>query len=175
MAMTTTDFVSALAQILVNPALRETFIANPHTAAEILNLSGDARSLFLALSPEQVSHQAQLLINKRMRETFLQLPVTIKGLGPTAAAHFAEYATHNWPTSSRRHSEDALRFCQFLGTRQLTYNHSEYNRCRFKCAGKRLQFFLATDAWVNGRLHFAVQICYRRKGQAAEWRFYFKA
>ena len=171
----TTDFVSALAQLLFNPALRKTFLANPATAAELLNLADEARPMFLSLSPQQVEHQAQLLITKRMRETFQQLPVTVKCLGPSVVATFTEYATQYWPQTHRRHSDDALQFCQFLYTRQLPFNQSEYNRCRFRSDSKRLQVCLAKDAVVNGRLHLALQVLYRRKGYQGEWRIYFKA
>ena len=169
------DFTSALAQLLVNPALCETFVTNPDAAADLLNLSPAERTLFVTLSATQLKRQAQLLISKRMRAAFEQLPLTVKSLGVDSASYFKEYAQAHWPNTYRRHNEDALHFCQFLCKHGLVYNQSEYNRIRFRCTGQRLRVCLAKDTMVNGKLSLALQVLYRTKTGQGEWRIYFKA
>lgn len=173
--MAETDFVSALSQLLVNPALRESFFNHPETVADRLNISDSERAMFISLPPEQIKHQAQLLITKRMRETFTQIPLTVKWLGESAAAAFREYAIQYWPDTHRRHSIDVFHFLLYLRERQLPFNKSEYNRIRFKCARKRLQICFVKDAMLNGRLHAVLQVIYRMKNDLCEWRIYFKA
>jgi len=169
------DFTSALAQLLVNPALRDTFSSSPQAAADLLNLNGADRSLFVALQADQIERQAQLLITKRMRETFVLLPLTVKALGATAAAHFSEYATGYWPEGHRRHSLDALNFGEFLRSRQLPLNKSEYNRVRFGNKHRGVRVCFVKDALINGERRHAMQILYRFNSYQGEWRIYFKA
>jgi hypothetical protein len=169
------DFTSALAQLLVNPALRNTFSSNPRTAADLLNVVDSDRSMFVSLCVAQIERQAGLLITKRMRETFLLLPLTAKVLGSKAAAYFSEYAVEYWPDTHRRHATDALNFCQYLRRRRLPFNQSEYNRVRFNNARQRFRVCFVKDALIDGKRHYAFQVLYRLSRYQGEWRIYFKA
>lgn len=170
---TESDFTAALAQLLTNPALRETFLSNHDTAADMVNLLPTERPRFVSLLALQVNRQTQLLINRRMRAVFEQLPATVRFQGGVSAKYFTAYANGYRPHTYRRHSEDALHFCQFLRTRRLPYNQSEYNRVRFQCNRTRLRVCLAKDAMFNGKLHFALQIFFRVQGKLRERRIYF--
>ena len=169
------DFVSALAQLLVNPALRDTFSSNPQTAADLINITGADRQMFVSLPVAQIERQARLLITKRMREAFVMLPLTVKALGSSAAAYFSEYAAEYWPDTYRRHAMDALSFCNFLRSRKLACNQSEYNRVRFKNETKWFRICIVKDAMTKGKRHYALQVLYCRKSYYGEWRIYFKA
>lgn len=169
------DFTSALAQVLTKPGLLETFLADPETAADLINMIPGDRALFVSMPCEQIRRQAQLLVTKRMRAVFEQMPLTIKSLGPAAAERFHSFASHSWPQGHRRHSIDALRFCLYLRQHKLPCNQSEYNRIHFHCTGKRVRVCLARDAVVNGNMRYALQVLFRLRGQRAEWRLYLKA
>jgi hypothetical protein len=168
------DFTSALAQLLTNPVLRETFLSNPEMAADLINVSTAERALFISLSAEQLKRQAQLLITKRMRAVFEQLPITVKCLGADAAKCFFEYATQYWPNTYNRHYLDAMQFCQYLSKHKLPCNQSEYNRSRFRYTGRCLRFCLTKDAKMNGKARWVLQVLYQLRGKQAEWHFYFK-
>lgn len=172
--VTESTFTSALAQLLANPVLRDTFVANPDTAADLLQIAPADRPLFVSLPATQIKRQAQLLITKRMRATFEQLPITVKYLGAESSLYFCDYATRYWPDTYRRHKEDALRFCQFLVGQKLPINQSEYNRVRFHCSGSRWRVYLAKDVMINGQSHLALQILLHIKGRHNELRIYFK-
>jgi hypothetical protein len=169
------DFVTALAQLLVNPRLQETFSRDPQAAADLLTIANEDRDLLVSLSPAQLERQARLLITKRMRETFGFLPLTVKALGENAAAYFRDYAQGYWPATHRRHTVDALGFCKFLREHRLPCNQSEYNRVYFNNKPSRMRICFAKDALINGRRRCALQLLYRLKGRHGEWCVYFNA
>lgn len=169
------DFITALARLLANPALRKTFRSNPRKAADLLNLTGADKSMFVALSATQLERQARLLINKRMREVFTVLPLTVQGLGANAAAYFSDYAAEFWPDSHRRHTVDAWNFCNYLRDRQLPFNQSERNRVWFHHKRARIGVYFTKDRFINGKARYAVQVFYRHKDRQGEWRVYLKA
>jgi len=173
--LTTTDFITALGQLLSNPALQTSFAANPHGVADLLNVDNKDRALFTSLSPQQVNTQAKLLITKRMREVYKYLPMTFKVLGKDVAEQFFSYAINYWPSSIQRHQEDAYQFCRHLKQHRISYNQSEFNRIRFIHSRKYLGISIAKDALVRGKKYPVVQLFYKRKETCGECRLFLKA
>jgi hypothetical protein len=169
------DFVTALGQLLSNPALQTSFAENPHAVAELLNVENKDRALFTSLSPQQIHTQAKLLVTKRMREVYKFLPVTFKILGNDVTELFSQYAITYWPNTYRRHQDDAYQFCRYLKQHRIEYNHSEFNRIQFIHSQHFLGLSIARDAFVKGGKVRALQLFYKRKETPGEWRLFLKA
>ena len=173
--MQPTDFVTALGQLLSNPALQSSFAVSPHAVADLLNVDNNDRALFTALSSQHIHAQAKLLITKRMREVHKYLPITFKEAGANIADIFADYAIHYWPSSYRRHQEDAYRFSQHLIQKRISYNKSEFNRIKFIYSQRRLKIAVANDAFMQGKKFPALQLFYKTKQTYGEWRLFLRA
>ena len=173
--MKSTDFITALGQLLTNPALQSSFAENPHGVAELLNVDTKDRLLFTSLSAEQINTQAKLLITKRMREVYKYLPVTFNILGNRVSDLFSNYAVNYWPNSYRRHQEDAYQFCRYLKQQRISCNQSEFNRIRFIYSKKHMGISVAKDALVKGKKYPVIQLFYKLNEVCGEWRLFLKA
>lgn len=155
------DAATVLGRLLADPALRASLRRDPASVARTL----DADPGMLAdLDLDGLEQQAQGLVDKRFHEVAKLLPLTIAGLGASAAAVFAEHAAAFWPEGHRRHAHDADAFGRFLEARRLPACRSELNRLRFGMSGSRLGLRWVADAQVRGGARPAVQVLYRRRG-----------
>lgn len=168
------DFVTAMAILLSRPELQERFAYDAHQVADQLNLVDPDRSMFITLSPQQISTQANLLITKRLKEAYNFLPLTFTLIGKDGATYFTSYATTYWPHTHRRHVEDAFQFCHYLKIHHYPVNQSELNHLTFLRSGRRFSLALAKDALIRNHCRPAVQLFYRHNGTTGQWRLYLK-
>jgi hypothetical protein len=155
------DLTRAIARLLVDEELRR----DPVAAAERLGIPELAR-----LDPAQLEAQARTLLRKRFHEVRKLVPQTIANLGPQAACRFEEFAHGFWPTGHRRHLQDALRFCEALGSQA---NRAETHRVRFALGPGRMALYVVSDLLLLGRRRRALQILFRGR-RIREWAVFFR-
>lgn len=164
MMASTSDFTSALAQLLVNAHLRQKFRDNPQAVAEQLNLDPETQAIFCQLQPDQVDRQSNSLISKRFHEVRQFLPRTWANLEPQKAHQlFYRFAATFWPEGHNRHRLDALAFCEFLSRiKSPGLVRSEWNWLHFCQSRSLLRIHFVRDLILENRRHFGVQFLYRR-------------
>ena len=174
--MPTTDFVTALGQLLTVPSLRIALRDDPAATARSLSLCEHDATALIAVDVEQLEAHADTLLGKRISEVRRLLPETFRAMGDTARPTFIEYANGHWPQGHHRHYEDGLAFCRFLRDRKAEpVNRAELNRVRFAVSGQRFEAHLVPDYVVWKRARTAVQLFWRdRHGQTQERAFYVR-
>lgn len=160
------NFPSALAQLLVKSELRRQFRSNPQAVAEQLNLDRETRAIFCQLSADQVDRQAHGLISKRCYEVRQILPQTWSNLEPQEARDlFFRFAETYWPEGHNRHRLDALAFCEFLDqTKTPGLVRAEWNWLDFCLSRRRFRLHFVRDLKFGTRPHTGIQLFYRRSG-----------
>ena len=175
--MPSTDLTTALARLLTDATLRDTYRQDRRLAAQRLSVGRGDIDAFCSLDPTGLDNQAKTLLKKRFHEASRILPETCSRLGQDARTWFWKYAQTHWPEGHRRHLEDAVCFCDFLiDTDNRNVCQSELNRLRFALEGRRLAVHLVRDLLViGGRRRRAIQILYRsRDGTPRQFAFYLK-
>ena len=167
------DFTTALARLLTDPAVRETYKTDRHAVARRLSVRDVDLDAFVSLDVNGVVEQAAGLLRKRFHEVAQLLPSTISQLGPQARTHFFEYAPTRWPTGYRRHLEDAELFCRHLTACDIrSVCPVEWNRMRFFMSRRRWSVHLIRTLMIDGRPRRAIQVLYRARGLPHEWGWY---
>ena len=173
--MKTVSLTTALGRLLADTDLRRQFINDPERVAEEMAIREEDRSALLALDVNELDRQAETLIDKRFHEVCGIIPRTIARLGCKVHAIFHRFATNFWPTSHRRHQEDALEFLDFLISDQQSQLvcRSEYNWMKFRLGRRRIALHLVSDLVVGKRRRRAIQFLYRRRdGIPRQFAFY---
>ncbi len=107
-----------LATLLTDDALRQRFTADPHSAAQSLNLMPDDAAQLASLACSDVERFARSLRAKRWNEIQKLLPLSCRaaqGLGIGLRGHFLQFAQTYVPQGGKRHAQDALRFAAWFG------------------------------------------------------------
>lgn len=167
--MKSLGFVDALAALLSDDQLRAQFVRDKSEVAKQLGMAEADKSLLMELDVEQLEQQAQCLLLKRQSEAADHLPRTWKQLGADGSRLFQEYAKEAaWPAGHRRHTLDALAFCEFLQTQQATaVSELEYSVIRFQAGTRRFAIACVKDFHVNDRAHRALLVFFRGKQSRA--------
>ena len=152
----------ALARLLSDRGLRESFHRDRAEVARRLGVSNGHLSTFLSIDEAGLAVQAETILKKRFHEVAKLLPHTVGQLGWKAKTHFWTYAESYWPSEYRRHLDDAVHFCRFLLDFPASYVYrSELNRLRFALEGRRLAVHAVSDLIVAGKPRRAIQVLYR--------------
>ncbi len=160
------DLVTALGRLLTNPELRGVFNRDPAAVARRLVVAHEHLEAFLAIDHNGLETQSRALVTKRYHEVARLLPVTIAWLGEDSSAHFFDYAAGRWPKGHRRHLEDAIEFCAYLGRKRVKkICRAEYNRLRFVLARRRWAVHFVPDFPQAGRTRPAIQLLVRWGGR----------
>jgi hypothetical protein len=169
-----TDFCAALARLLSEPSLRETFARDRAGTLDVLQVRAEDRWMFTSLDVDALQAQAETLLEKRRSEARPWIPRTWRRLGLDADALFREYALESWPPGPRRPLIDALSFC-----RKLRRNGDgrvcriEDNRLQFVAGRRRWSLHMFRTAEVAGRRRTVLQLLVRRhSGTPLERVFY---
>ncbi len=162
--MSETDFVTALARLLCDPAQREAFARDPAAVAALFGVREADRPAFERLAPDEVEMQARVLVRKRFREAAALLPATCAALGAAAWTLFREHARGVWPPSA---SADALAFCDWLRERGEQVSAREVNRLRFTAQGRRFALRVVRSSSPRALPEF--QLLFQRRTRVAEW------
>ena len=166
--MSDRDFTTALARLLTDRSLLESYRVDARETAERLSVRPSDVDAFLSLDAADLEAQAETLVRKRFHEVAGMIPETITGLGGREEARhvFEEYATTRWPAGHRRHLADAVAFCaHLLGQERRTVCRAEYHRLRFVLCRRRVAMHVVPSEIVDGRPRCALQILYGRRGR----------
>ncbi len=167
--MSDRDFTTALARLLTDRSLLESYRVDARETAERLSVRPSDVDAFLSLDAADLEAQAETLVRKRFHEVAGMIPETITGLGGREEARhaFEEYAATRWPGGHRRHLADAVAFCaHLLGQERRTVCRAEYHRLRFVLCRRRFAIHLVRDLVVDGRARPALQILYGARGDS---------
>lgn len=168
------DVVNALGQLLHDQRLLRRFVENREAVIEELGITKDQSAFFLNLKDDQLKTQADSLVRKRCGEVAELIPKTWGRLDKKAAYSFNQYASESrWPDGHRRHFLDASQFCEFLRRQASSaYLKSEHHWIKFLCHPKCISVVFVSDFIVKGKKRFAIQCCYRHRGQLRLKAFY---
>ena len=156
----------AVARLLSEPSLRESFRTDRSAVARHFDLSPEHEKTFLSIDESQLAVQAEALIKKRFHEIAKLLPHSVAALGVRAEDLFEEYANDYWPRGHRRHLDDAVHFGAYLlGRVGSGVNRAELNRLRFALDHQRFAIHAVSDLMVGGKPRRAIQFFYRTKGK----------
>jgi hypothetical protein len=162
----TIDFVTVMGRLLCDPSARQRFVADRQRYLSELELDSAAREALLSVDTTALERQAAVLLNKRRHEVRKLLPETMARLGNRATAVFDDFASSNWPTSHRRHVEDAVAFGDHLARRQPhAVARAEINRLAFLLSRRRFAVAWLTDYAIYSRHHFALQLLIRKQSR----------
>ena len=157
-----TDFTGALARLLSDASLRGEFARDPARVAGALNVAERHRLALCSLPVEQLEAQANVLRAKRFHEVAALLPRTVARLGDAAMDIFRAHSESFWPTTHRRHLEDAVTFAEFLAGLHPAYvDVAELNRLRFLNGNGRVAVHFARVRVPGPRPRRAMQLLYR--------------
>ena len=135
---------NVLARLYTDPEFLREFIDLPHRTGVDAGLSSDEASDIAAISRDELSFFSESLYWKRRREVEKLLPLVRRSLSADFDPKFREFAVSFNPTTVKKHLEDALGFCEFLGSALAT---SDLTRDAAKFERKRLSWLNSVDRW----------------------------
>lgn len=154
--MAATDFITALARLLRDGALRDAFAADRRAVARQLELQGADQAAFLRLDPADLEHQAKVLLRKRLDLVREIIPETCRRLGPDEWPAFHAYARQAWPPDA---AADAQAFCEQLrAAKDSRLSVVEWNRMKFASSTRRIALHrvAAPDAVDGSKRSFQI-------------------
>jgi hypothetical protein len=119
--MSLLDVQNLLARIFTDEALRLRFLSEPEKIGIENNLSASEIEQIRQILPEQINFFADSLFYKRLHEVEKLLPLTRKALGTEFEKYFREFANQFLPQTIKKHLEDAVRFGEFLQTKEIKF------------------------------------------------------
>ena len=140
------EYTEVLSRLLSDAAERTRFVADPNAYAA--QYEDDVRALLLQLRPSKLERQAECLVSKRLQEILLLLPSTCAKQGARLDSLFHCYAQKYWPTSHRRHIEDAVHFACWLRDGSHPIDSAELAPCELLLGRRHLS---VTFARIAGR------------------------
>jgi hypothetical protein len=172
--MPASDFTHALARLLSDQRLRQSFKNDAAAMVAKLGLDGADRAAILALDATDLDRQALALVSKRRAEALRLIPSTLRCLGSSRAAELFEgFAETFWPQSHRRHLEDAVAFGAYLERMGEPFDAAELNRLAFRLHQKRVSIRWIDEQLVGGKHRRAVQVLVRPRKRDHDWLLYF--
>ena len=133
-----------LAKLYTDAPLRAAFSSEPAKIGTENNLTESEIAEISVMLPEEISFFAESLYRKRLREVEKLLPLTHKLMGDNFHRVFRQYSQLYNPQTIKKHLEDAIEFCGFLGKSDsvsgISKNTAKYERAklRFYVTGKHL-------------------------------------
>jgi hypothetical protein len=142
-----------LAKLYTDAEFRRAFLSQPEKIGAENFLDETEIAEIAAIMPEELEFFAKSLFSKRLREVGKFLPFTKNVLGADFTKQFGEFSRKSNPQTVKKHFEEALGFCRFLQTRDI----SEWakNAARFERA--KLEFFGLEKRFVVCRLDFELR------------------
>jgi len=151
------DFQAALARLLRDGALRDSFVRDRAVAIASLGVNSDDGAALAQLDAEALEFQARVLLRKRFVSLRRFLPTTLARLGDRAWPTFAAFARMHWHGSA---AQDAAAFCPHLTPGEA--NVREWRRAEFIVSNRRFSASILGDAR-------AVQVLVRTRAGTREW------
>jgi len=148
-----------LAKLYTDAEFRRAFLSEPAKIGAQNNLSSDEIEEIAAVMPEELEFFAESLFWKRLREVEKFLPLTLRALGDDFSSLFREFSQEYNPQSVKKHLEDALEFCRFLESQNISEpakNAAKYERSKH-------EFFAFEKHLIVCRLDFDI-IKYQHTG-----------
>lgn len=141
-----------LARIYTDENLRREFSAAPEQIGKQNDLTESEIAELIAILPDEIDVFADSLFYKRLREVEKLLPLTKKILGVDFEKRFREFSKSFTPESVKKHLEDAIRFAEFLGERELNWKS---DAAKFETA--KLEFYALGKTFVFRRFDYDVK------------------
>lgn len=174
--MSLLDVQNFTARIYTDENLRRKFLSAPEQTGRENNLSEKEIAELAAVFPEELNFFADSLLYKRLREVEKLLPLTARALSKDYEKHFREFAVQYTPESIKKHLEDAVRFAEFLQTKEIELiwarDLAKYERAKleFNVYQKRFLFRIFDyDVKEIFRHHAMPQRKFLRKKTFAAW------
>lgn len=103
-----------LARLFTDESLRQSFLSEPRKIGLANGLNEKDIAALENILPEQLNFFGDSLFWKRLREVEKFLPETKKDLEENFTNLFREFSQIYNPHSTKKHLEDAVKFCDFL-------------------------------------------------------------
>ncbi len=148
-----------LAKLYTDAEFRRAFLSEPLRIGAENDLSRAEIEEIAAVMPEELEFFAESLFWKRLREVEKFLPLTRRALGDDFTGVFREFSQNFNPQTVKKHLEDALEFCRFLQTQNISEpakNAAKYERAKH-------EFFAFEKRLVVCRLDFDI-VKYQQTG-----------
>ncbi|MCY7344721.1 MAG: hypothetical protein LH614_00730 [Pyrinomonadaceae bacterium] len=157
-----------LARIFTDENLRREFANAPEEIGRKNNLTEKEIAELIGILPDEINCFADSLRRKRLREVEKLLPFTKKALDEEFEKQFREFAAQFTPDSIKKHLEDAVRFAEFLQTKEIApvwvqdLAKFEQAKLEFRGYGKRFVFKIFN--------YNVKEICYRNEMTQTEYK-----
>lgn len=148
-----------LAKLYTDADFRRAFLSEPAKIGAQNNLEDAEIAEIAAVMPEELEFFAESLFWKRLREVEKFLPLTRRALGEAFTGSFREFSQKFNPQSVKKHLEDALEFCRFLQTENI----SEAAKNAAKFERTKHEFFAFEKRFAVCRLDFDI-VKYQQTG-----------
>jgi len=144
-----------LARIYTDEKLRREFLSEPEKIGLAHNLNESEIAELAEVFPEELNAFAESLFYKRLREVEKLLPLTRQVLDKDFEKFFREFSAEFLPESIKKHLEDAIRFAEFLQTKDFSLNQAKdlakYEQAKLEFYGLNKRFvFRILDYSVKG-------------------------
>lgn len=103
-----------LARIYTDPRVRDQFVSEPETVGLEYGLNPSEIDDLKTVAGDDIVFFSDSLIWKRLREVERLLPRTRKALGADFCSFFFKFAPAFNPQHTRKHYEDAVKFCDYV-------------------------------------------------------------
>ena len=142
--MSLLDVQNFLARLYTDESLRREFSFAPEKIGGKNNLTGKEIAELAEILPAELNLFADSLFYKRLREVEKLLPLTKEVLAEDFEIYFREFANQFLPATVKKHLEDAIRFAEFLQSKEKNWKKdlAKYERAKleFNNGGKNFIF-----------------------------------
>lgn len=141
-----------LAKLYTDAEFRRVFLSAPEKIGAENDLSRAEIEEIAKVMPEELEFFAESLFWKRLREVEKFLPLTRRALDEDFTVKFREFSQNYNPQTIKKHLEDALGFCRFLQTQNIS--EQAKNAAKFELT--KHEFFAFEKRFAVCRLSFDV-------------------
>lgn len=142
-----------LARLYTDAELRRAFLSEPNKIGAENDLGEKEIAEIAEIMPEELNFFAESLFWKRLREVEKFLPLTKEILVEDFERYFRAFSQNFNPQTVKKHLEDALEFCRFLGLEDVSAIAK--NAAKFELA--KLEFFGYGKQFVFCKLDFDIR------------------